>query len=146
MADDTKKPNPVDIHVGARVRLRRTMLGTSQEKLGEALGVTFQQVQKYEKGTNRVGASRLQKIAEVLDVPVAFFFEGYKGDAPAHGHGPGMREADAEFVEDFSVSPETLQLNRAFARVQDPTVRRRILDLVRSLADAEAGEASSKTR
>ncbi|WP_061935370.1 helix-turn-helix domain-containing protein [Aureimonas sp. AU22] len=135
MAVESKKPNPVDVHVGARVRFRRTMMGTSQEKLGEALGVTFQQVQKYEKGTNRVGASRLQRIAEVLQVPVSFFFEGYQGEdaQPA-----GLREADAEFVNDYPVSAESIQLNRAFGKIQDPKVRRRILDLVRSLAETEA--------
>ncbi len=133
MVVESKKPNPVDVHVGARVRFRRTMMGTSQEKLGEALGVTFQQVQKYEKGTNRVGASRLQRIAEVLQVPVSFFFEGYQGDeAPA-----GVREPDNEFVNDYPVSAESIQLNRAFGRIQDPKVRRRILELVRSLADSE---------
>src|ERR1041384_7946973 len=78
--ENKKKPNPTDVHVGSRIRLRRNMLGMSQEKLGETLGITFQQIQKYEKGTNRVGASRLQAISEVLAVPVAFFFE----DAPAH--------------------------------------------------------------
>src|SRR5690606_34025694 len=83
MIDNKKKPNPIDIHVGSRVRLRRNMLGMSQEKLGERLGITFQQVQKYEKGTNRVGASRLQAIASILDAPVSFFFE----DAPGQGTG-----------------------------------------------------------
>ncbi len=141
MAVESKKPNPVDVHVGARVRFRRTMMGTSQEKLGEALGVTFQQVQKYEKGTNRVGASRLQKIAEVLQVPVSFFFEGYNG---ADAQPSGLREADAEFVSDYPVSAESIQLNRAFARIQDPKVRRRILELVRSLAEAEPEAADSK--
>lgn len=141
MAVESKKPNPVDVHVGARVRFRRTMMGTSQEKLGEALGVTFQQVQKYEKGTNRVGASRLQKIAEVLQVPVSFFFEGYSGsDAQLDG----LREADAEFVNDYPVSAESIQLNRAFGRITDPKVRRRILELVRSLAEAEPETADLK--
>ena len=79
MIENKKKPNPIDIHVGSRIRLRRTMLGMSQEKLGESLGITFQQIQKYEKGTNRVGASRLQNIASILNVPVSFFFD----DAPA---------------------------------------------------------------
>ncbi|RIY00788.1 helix-turn-helix domain-containing protein [Aureimonas flava] len=141
MAVESKKPNPVDVHVGARVRFRRTMMGTSQEKLGEALGVTFQQVQKYEKGTNRVGASRLQKIAEVLQVPVSFFFEGYQGE---ESQPTGMAEADATFVNDYPVSSESIQLNRAFGKIQDPKVRRRILELVRSLAEAEAEESGSK--
>jgi transcriptional regulator with XRE-family HTH domain len=80
MIENKKKPNPIDIHVGSRIRLRRTMLGMSQEKLGEALGITFQQIQKYEKGTNRVGASRLQNISTILNVPVSFFFEDAPGD------------------------------------------------------------------
>ncbi len=140
MAVESKKPNPVDVHVGARVRFRRTMMGTSQEKLGEALGVTFQQVQKYEKGTNRVGASRLQKIAEVLQVPVAFFFEGYQGEAAQPA---GLREAETEFVHDYPVSAESIQLNRAFGKIQDPKVRRRILELVRSLAETDSETSDS---
>lgn len=80
MIENKKKPNPIDIHVGSRIRLRRTMLGMSQEKLGESLGITFQQIQKYEKGTNRVGASRLQNISQILNVPVSFFFEDAPGD------------------------------------------------------------------
>ncbi|RUY60953.1 XRE family transcriptional regulator, partial [Mesorhizobium sp. M7A.F.Ca.CA.001.13.1.1] len=83
--DNKKKPNPIDIHVGSRIRLRRNMLGMSQEKLGENLGITFQQIQKYEKGTNRVGASRLQAIASILGVPVAFFFEDAPGQEPVAG-------------------------------------------------------------
>ena len=80
MIENKKKPNPIDVHVGSRVRLRRNMLGMSQEKLGEALGITFQQIQKYEKGANRVGASRLQAIATVMNVPVSFFFEDAPGE------------------------------------------------------------------
>ena len=132
MVENKKKPNPVDIHVGSRVRLRRTMTGMSQEKLGEHLGITFQQIQKYEKGTNRIGASRLQKISEVMAVPVSFFFDGLSDPAAA----AGFSEPSAEFVNDFTVSSESVQLNRAFTRIVDPKVRRRIVDLVRSLADA----------
>ena len=135
MVDNKKKPNPVDIHVGARVRLRRTMISMSQEKLGEHLGITFQQIQKYEKGTNRIGASRLQKICEVMGVPVSFFFEGISEAAP--GPTGGFAEPSSEYVTDFMSSAESVQLNRAFTRIQDPKVRRRIVDLVRSLADAE---------
>ncbi|MBB3997801.1 transcriptional regulator with XRE-family HTH domain [Aureimonas pseudogalii] len=105
----------------------------SQEKLGEHLGITFQQIQKYEKGTNRIGASRLQKISEVMAVPVSFFFDGLSDLAPA---AVGFSEPSAEFVNDFTVSSESVQLNRAFTRIADPKVRRRIVDLVRSLADA----------
>lgn len=130
----TKKPNPIDIHVGGRVRLRRMMLGMSQEKLGEQLGITFQQIQKYEKGTNRIGASRLQNIASVLSVPVGFFFDG----APGQGTNGGADTKTGSYVVDFLSSSEGLQLNRAFVRISDSKVRRRIVDLVRALA----GDAS----
>lgn len=126
----TKKPNPIDIHVGGRVRLRRMMLGMSQEKLGEQLGITFQQIQKYEKGTNRIGASRLQNIASVLSVPVGFFFDG----APGHGEASASDSKSGSYVVDFLSSSEGLQLNRAFVRISDAKVRRRIVDLVRALA------------
>ncbi|MEM1040274.1 MAG: helix-turn-helix domain-containing protein [Pseudomonadota bacterium] len=131
---DKKKPNPIDVHVGSRVKLRRTMQGMSQEKLGDALGITFQQIQKYEKGTNRIGASRMQQIAAALKVPVAFFFE----DAPS-GIGqtvPGLAEAsDTTYVVDFLSTTEGIQLNRAFVRITNTAVRRRIIDMVRTLAD-----------
>lgn len=133
----TKKPNPIDVHVGARVRLRRMMLGMSQEKLGEKLGITFQQIQKYEKGTNRIGASRLQSIASVLSVPVSFFFDG----APSHSGGvaDGFSDsADGSFLPEFLSSSEGIQLNRAFSRIADPKVRRRIIDLVRSLSGEDS--------
>nr|CAD6616368.1 XRE family transcriptional regulator [Rhizobium sp. Khangiran2] len=138
MIENKKKPNPIDIHVGSRIRLRRTMLGMSQEKLGESLGITFQQIQKYEKGTNRVGASRLQNISSILNVPVSFFFE----DAPGENRASraGMEEASSSnFVVDFLSSSEGLQLNRAFVKISDPKVRRRIVDLVKALA-ADADE------
>lgn len=125
-----KKPNPIDIHVGGRVRLRRMMLGMSQEKLGEQLGITFQQIQKYEKGTNRIGASRLQNIATVLSVPVGFFFDG----APGNTANGAADSKSGSYVVDFLSSSEGLQLNRAFVRIADSKVRRRIVDLVRSLA------------
>ncbi|MEO3384832.1 helix-turn-helix transcriptional regulator [Mesorhizobium sp. CAU 1741] len=133
MPDNKKKPNPIDIHVGGRIRLRRNMLGMSQEKLGESLGITFQQIQKYEKGTNRVGASRLQAIASILEVPVSFFFE----DAPG-GNPQGLaEESSTTYVVDFLSSTEGLRLNRAFVRISDPKVRSKIIDLVRALADDE---------
>ena len=135
MMENKKKPNPIDIHVGSRIRLRRTMLGMSQEKLGESLGITFQQIQKYEKGTNRVGASRLQNISSILNVPVSFFFEDAPGDKSTPG---GMAEAQSSnYVVDFLSSSEGLQLNRAFVKIADPKVRRKIVDLVKALA-AEA--------
>ena len=120
----TKAPNPVDKYVGSRVRMRRIMLGMSQEKLGEQLGITFQQIQKYEKGTNRVGASRLQAISSILTVPVSFFFE----DAPGtEGRQPGFGEDNStSYVVDFLSSTEGIQLNRAFVKISDPKVRQSI--------------------
>jgi transcriptional regulator with XRE-family HTH domain len=131
--DNKKKPNPVDIHVGSRIRLRRNMLGMSQENLGENLGITFQQIQKYEKGTNRVGASRLQAIASILGVPVAFFFEDVPGQESVSGRG-FAEDASTAFAVEFCGSPEGLQLNRAFVKISDAKVRRRIIDLVKSLS------------
>src|SRR2546421_10175277 len=108
-----KAPNPIDRHVGSRVRMRRMMLGMSQEKLGHGLGLTFQQVQKYEKGTNRIGASRLQQISHILQVPEAFFFER----APhVQGQSDGMKDAPAPAYEsDFLASSEGLALTKAFS-------------------------------
>lgn len=131
MAETKKTPNPVDVHVGSRLRLRRTTLGMSQEKLGEHLGITFQQIQKYEKGTNRIGASRLQKISEVLSIPVSYLFDGIEPPPSSHG---ALNEPSSEFVHDGPPSSETLQLTRAFQRITDPMVRRRVLDLVRALS------------
>jgi len=128
-----KIPNPIDKHVGARVRMRRLMVGMSQGKLGEALDVTFQQVQKYEKGANRIGASRLQQLARVLEVPPAFFFDG----APSgDGSAVGFAESNGNSPVDFVLTSEGLQLNRAFAAIRDPKVRKRILNLAESLAPA----------
>ena len=128
-----KAPNPIDRHVGSRVRMRRMMLSMSQEKLGDALGLTFQQVQKYEKGTNRIGASRLQQISHILQVPVAFFFEG----APAlHGQSSdGMKEAPSPaYVSDFLATTDGLALTKAFMRIKEAKLRRRIVDLVEEIA------------
>ena len=133
MSENKKKPNPIDVHVGSRVRLRRNILGMSQEKLGEMLGITFQQIQKYEKGTNRVGASRLQAIASILNVPPAFFFEGAPGMTQEPGAG-FAEEKSANYIVDFLSSTEGLRLNRAFAKISDQTVRKRIVDLVESVA------------
>ena len=128
-----RKPNPIDIHVGQRVKLRRSMAGMSQEKLGEALGVTFQQIQKYEKGANRISMSRMSQIAEALGVSVAFFLE----DAPVEGAASSLREPAQTFQNDFLSSPEGIQLNRAFVKIRSPKVRKRILELVRSLGEDE---------
>lgn len=132
-----KAPNPIDKHVGSRVRMRRMMVGMSQEKLGESLGITFQQIQKYEKGTNRIGASRLQQISVVLGVPVAFFFEGVPSVGP---EGEGFAEtASPTYVSDFLATSDGLALTRNFMRISDSKVRRRIVDLVASIAGEEAG-------
>lgn len=142
MAEARKKPNPIDTHVGSRVRLRRTMMGMSQEKLGEALGITFQQIQKYEKGTNRIGASRMQQISATLKVPVSFFFQ----DAPIEGgmSANGMADAGATtYVADFLSSPEGIQLNRAFVRITNPAIRKKVVEMVKTLAE-ETG-ASEKS-
>jgi transcriptional regulator with XRE-family HTH domain len=133
-----KIPNPIDRYVGSRVRMRRVILGMSQEKLGEALGLTFQQVQKYEKGANRIGASRLQQISRTLDVPPAFFFDGapsFEASAVAEPSRLGVAEdSNTSYVADFLSSAEGLHLNMAFARIHDPKVRKRIVDLVTALA------------
>jgi transcriptional regulator with XRE-family HTH domain len=129
-----KAPNPTDKHVGARVRMRRMMLGMSQEKLGDALGLTFQQVQKYEKGANRIGASRLQQISHILQVPVAFFFEGAPA-ASGHPHADGLGEAPSPaYVSDFLATSDGLALTKAFMGIKDSKLRRRIVDLVEHIA------------
>jgi transcriptional regulator with XRE-family HTH domain len=132
-----KAPNPIDKHVGSRVRMRRMMLAMSQEKLGDALGLTFQQVQKYEKGTNRIGASRLQQISQILQVPVEFFFEG-SPDLLASSD--GMKDApSAAYISDFLASSEGLSLTKAFTRIKEPKLRRRIVDLVEEIAERGEG-------
>jgi len=132
-----KAPNPIDKHVGSRVRMRRMMLSMSQEKLGNNLGLTFQQVQKYEKGTNRIGASRLQQISQILQVPVSFFFEG----APAVAgsvRSEGISEAPSPaYVSDFLATSDGLALTKAFMRIGDTKLRRRIVDLVEQIATCD---------
>ena len=132
------KPNPIDVHVGSRVRLRRTLLGMSQEKLARAVGLTFQQIQKYERGANRIGASRLFQFTRVLDVPVSFFFDDMPSDA---GHGiPGLAEGPAETFEQGNVARrETLELVRAYYKITDPAVRRRMFDLTKALGRSGGG-------
>lgn len=136
---NSRRANPMDVHVGGRVRMRRMLLGMSQEKLGEQLGLTFQQVQKYEKGVNRIGASRLFEMAKVLGVPVQFFYDdapyGASGLAPAAGF--AERPSDS-YVVDFLATREGLELNKAFARITDPKVRKAICDLVKALAGDDA--------
>ncbi|MBB3616273.1 MULTISPECIES: helix-turn-helix transcriptional regulator [unclassified Rhizobium] len=129
-----KVPNPIDACVGSRVRTRRLMLGMSQERLAEQIGVTFQQVQKYEKGTNRIGASRLQAIAGVLAVPVAFFFQ-QDNSQPLNTDGLGAING-LEDLSDFLTSKEGLSLNKAFMKINDPSIRQSVLTLIKSLANA----------
>jgi len=136
-------PHPVDIHVGSRVRMRRTLLGMSQEKLGDALGLTFQQVQKYERGANRVGASRLFEISRVLDVPVSFFFEDMPAETAslsAAAGGPAGGEDIEEFERDPLAKRETLELVRAYYRISDPRVRKRVFELTKAVATGSEEE------
>lgn len=142
-SDRESRPSVIDIHVGSRIRLRRTMLGMSQERLGNALGLTFQQVQKYERGTNRVGASRLFDISRILDVPIAYFFDDMPeriAESPLSGP-RGRTYGFAEQPEPFNAdldeqlsSRETLDLVQAYYRIADPSVRVRVLELMKSLA------------
>lgn len=132
-------PNPIDIHVGSRVRLRRTLLGMSQEKLGEALSLTFQQIQKYERGANRIGSSRLYQLANILDVPVSFFFDDMPEGVTGHRR-LGMQESDAPSFEQENLSRrETLELVRAYYRIPDPSVRKRVFELVKAVGGPTAG-------
>ena len=125
-------PEAVDVHVGSRVRQRRTMLGMSQEKLGEALGLTFQQVQKYERGANRIGASRLHHISEVLDVPINYFFEDISPALSKKRGKASLAEAQAEYDHDPMAKRETLELVRAYYRIPDDRLRRKIFELVKA--------------
>ena len=129
-----KAPNPTDKHVGARVRMRRMMLGMSQEKLGDALDLTFQQVQKYEKGANRIGASRLQQISNILQVPVSFFFEGAP-QAPGHTASGFADAPSPAYVSDFLATSDGLALTKAFMGIKDAKLRRKIVDLVEQIAE-----------
>jgi transcriptional regulator with XRE-family HTH domain len=128
-----KQANPIDVQVGNRVRILRMLIGMSQERLGDLLGLTFQQVQKYEKGVNRIGAGRLFEVSRILNVPVDFFYEGLPtGPLPAN-----ETDAAAPPVMEFVSSGEGLQLSLAFMKVKDAKVRKRVLDLVKTLADEE---------
>ena len=127
-----KQANPIDGQVGSRLRLRRMMIGMSQEKLGEMLGLTFQQVQKYEKGVNRIGAGRLFEIARILGVPIQYFYESVTEQLAST---PGFAERDSQPVLELVSSGDGLQLSLAYMRIKDPKVRKRVLDLVKSLAE-----------
>lgn len=134
---ETRAPNAVDLHVGARVRMRRKMLGSGQEALADALGLTFQQVQKYERGANRISASKLYEIAKALQVPVSFFFDGLADPVAAEGDEVG--QAAGRVVTNFLNTPEGLELAAMFPQIGRGRVRRQILDLVRAMAEEEAG-------
>jgi transcriptional regulator with XRE-family HTH domain len=138
------KPNPIDVHVGRRLRLRRTLLGMSQERLGQLLGLTFQQIQKYERGVNRIGSSRLYELGQILDVPISFFFDDMSDGAGAQDLlAPGLAEEATEFAFDEPRDPqfdkrETLELVRAYNRIADPAVRKRLFELTKALANFHA--------
>src|SRR3954466_8835954 len=135
-----KTPNPVDKYVGSRIRMRRIMLGMSQEKLGEALGLTFQQIQKYEKHTNRVGASRLQQISEILRVPVSFLFDGVRSGGVGSAH--SAESASPSYISNILATSEGLALTRAFTRIANAKLRRSIVDLVEQIAARESSDAA----
>ncbi len=136
--EGAKRPREVDTYVGTRVRMRRKMLGMSQEKLGNELGITFQQVQKYEKGTNRIGAGRLQNISEILGVPISFFF-------PPSDRTDDLSEAgqhDQRALMAFLTTSEGVELNKAVSQINDDNIRRRVVGLVRSIADDQSSSLS----
>ncbi|MBT5264008.1 MAG: helix-turn-helix domain-containing protein [Rhodospirillaceae bacterium] len=138
------KPNPIDVHVGVRIRLRRTLMGLSQEKLGDALGLTFQQIQKYERGANRVGSSRLFDLSRVLEVPVSYFFDDMPGEVSSQS--PGQLYADRRDPNPYDVAAdpmarrETLELVRAYYGITDVEARRKFYELARALASTMSGE------
>lgn len=128
--------HPVDVHVGKRLRLKRTILGMSQDVLGKAIGVTFQQIQKYERGINRMGSSRLYEFSRVLSVPVSYFFEGYEEEAAVPSFAGMAEEKAADFdYEDQLSGRETMEMMRAYYKIKDPSVRRRVFDLIKTLAN-----------
>lgn len=133
----TKMPNPIDVHVGSRLRMRRMLVGMSQEKLGESLDVTFQQIQKYEKGSNRISASRLFDIARILNVPIQFFFDNVKL-ARSTKKSERHQQVDAMQVIDFLSSSDGAALIRRFSEIEDAQVRRNIVDLVKSISECDA--------
>lgn len=137
------KPNPVDVHVGQRLRQRRVLVGLSQEKLARMVGITFQQVQKYERGANRIVASRLFELAKVLDVPVSYFFDDLSAKAANDAHKADTAPLSADLAShDVMAERETLELVRAYYSIDDERVRRRAFDLLRSLAKQAQSEAS----
>ncbi|MDX9689592.1 MAG: XRE family transcriptional regulator [Proteobacteria bacterium] len=136
------QPDPVDVHVGARLRLRRNLLGLSQEQLGKACGLTFQQIQKYERGTNRMGASRLFQFSKLLDVPVSYFFDDVRGERTAVYPSLGFGEKEQNALEGMHITDdeilyrkETLELIRAYYSISDPKTRRKVYELIKSMSE-----------
>ncbi len=133
-------PHPVDVHVGARVKLRRMAMGVSQESLGKSMGLTFQQIQKYEKGVNRISASKMFELADHLDVSIQYFFDGYR-DGFLRTAGFAEADGDDPFMALLS-SPDGIQLCRYFSAIKDVDVKKRVLDLVKSIAETEGADFS----
>lgn len=133
---EQKKPNPIDIEVGSKIRLRRNFMGMSQTELGDKLGITFQQVQKYEKGTNRVSASRLKDISRVLDMPVAFFFEELS-DVAGEENGEKHHTAQLQDHMSFITTGEGVKLIRCYTSIKDPKVRAKAFELIKALANTQ---------
>lgn len=139
--ENDRTPNPIDVHVGLQVRLRRKELKISQEKLAETLGLTFQQVQKYERGANRISASKLYEIARTLRVPIGWFFEGLSD--PSIGRGETAEVVGQGYVHEFLMTQEGADLANLFPRIGPRRVRRRLVDLIRSLAEADEPDTAS---
>lgn len=137
-------PHPVDVHVGRRLRLKRTILGLSQDAVGKEIGVTFQQIQKYERGINRMGASRLFDFAKTLGVPIQYFFEGYGDYAMDEVSAYALGEPAAGYEHEKVNNRETLEVMRAYYRIKSPAVRKRIIDLIKAMADDNAEEKGDK--
>jgi transcriptional regulator with XRE-family HTH domain len=142
-ADDSRSPNPIDVHVGRRVRQRRKALGVTQERLAADLGLTFQQVQKYERGANRISASKLYEIAASLSAPVSYFFDGLADPATAKESDGFAQPASEQFVNAFLMSAEGLELAELFTQIKRTRLRRRVVDLVRAMAEDDAEEGAA---
>jgi transcriptional regulator with XRE-family HTH domain len=136
----TKPPEPVDVHVGRRVKMRRMMLNLSQSDLGDKSGITFQQIQKYERGVNRVSASRLQEFSKCLGVPVSFFFDGLPSN------GAKLKNAPEDLAQQLLVTREGIDLVKAFVSIHDKALRRSIVTMVEELANGQASTASARRR
>jgi transcriptional regulator with XRE-family HTH domain len=129
-------PNPIDVHVGTRVRMRRTIVGLSQSALAEKMGITFQQVQKYERGSNRISSSRLFDLVRILDVPISYFFDEMGSDIAKQSPGAlqGRVPKALEIHQDPAAKRETLELVRAYYRIEDPQMRQRLTNIIRAIA------------